>query len=421
MSNTPLRHFDALQSLASVLAGPQTRGAAPSGSPTAAPASASSSATPFAALLSELQALTHPAASSSSAVLPPPASADAPLVEDAAGEAAKANSAGTDASRAVKAGSPSKAAPKSGDTPRGLASRSLSAQPGAAPVIDPTPTAPISQPSLPVTLKLGASQPAPAVEANAPPARQAGPAYTIDSTAPDLAEISAAAGQAGPAANASETALVTLPRSLTASGPASASQAIDPALLAAAPAKGPQVATAAPAANGAAGKASQQVAPALVQLSHAAGGGQLTLQLNPGELGRVHIQIDRAADGSASVHVTADRADTLQLLVADQAQLHHALDSAGLPQDGRTLSLSLAKPEPTAPDGFSGGAGGSLGGGGGSAAGEQSGGQQGRPSSQASSAWGSGDEPGAWGSGIESATRSTTTTTRLRAGVDITA
>ena len=415
MSNTHLSHFSALQGLGSLPAGPQARGAAPSSNATAAPASASASATPFAALLSELQALTRPA-NPSAAALASPAATDAPVAEETAGETAKASLLDANATPSSKLATPAKAAPKSGETLKQLAPGTLAAQPGAAPAIDPALTAASPLLSPPLTLKLGAGQPAPAVEADAAPARQSGGTYTIESAAPELTDLSATAGQAGAAANASETALATLPRTLFATGPASSPPAVDPALLAAPPAIGPHATTAAVATDVATGKPSQQVTPALVQLSHAAGGGQLTLQLNPGELGRVHIQIDRAADGSASVHVTADRAETLQLLVADQAQLHHALDSAGLPQDGRTLSLSLAKPDTSASDGFSG----SLGGGS-SFAGEQSSGQQGRPSSQSAPPWASGDEPATWGSGADSAPASITSTIRLRAGVDITA
>ncbi len=41
-----------------------------------------------------------------------------------------------------------------------------------------------------------------------------------------------------------------------------------------------------------------------------------------------------------------DRPETLKLMLADQPQLHRALDAAGLPQDGRNVTLSLATPNP---------------------------------------------------------------------------
>ena len=89
-----------------------------------------------------------------------------------------------------------------------------------------------------------------------------------------------------------------------------------------------------------------QLTPALVQIAHGGGGHQITLRLDPAELGHVDIRIDRAADGSAAVQVTVDRPETLKLMLADQPQLHRALDAAGLPQDGRSVTLSLATPNP---------------------------------------------------------------------------
>ena len=149
----------------------------------------------------------------------------------------------------------------------------------------------------------------------------------------------------------------------------------------------------------------RQIAPVLVQLNHHVGGGQVTLQLNPLELGKVEIQIDRGPDGTAAVHVSAERPETLQLLVADQAQLHRALDAAGVPLDGRTLSLSLSTPDP-------GGGGQASGGAGQGSANGQTGGQPGGQQSRTSYGW---------GVGSDTATESGGTASWLRAGVDITA
>ena len=165
---------------------------------------------------------------------------------------------------------------------------------------------------------------------------------------------------------------------------------------------------------------SQQVAPALAQLSHSASGGQMTLRLNPGELGHVQVQIERAADGTASVHITAERPETLQLLVADQAQLHRTLDSAGVPHEGRTLSLALGNPE-LGGDSSGAAAGGSSG----SFGDAQSGGQQNRPSSGGRS----GTDPATSASTMSTSSLSDSATINapatgpvwLRAGVDITA
>jgi uncharacterized membrane protein YgcG len=101
----------------------------------------------------------------------------------------------------------------------------------------------------------------------------------------------------------------------------------------------------APAAPTNSAAPAHQVAAALVQITHSPSGSAVTLRLDPAELGQVQIRIERGADGTSTVHVTAERPETLRLLVADQPQLHRTLDSAGLPQEGRSLSLSLATPD----------------------------------------------------------------------------
>ncbi len=155
----------------------------------------------------------------------------------------------------------------------------------------------------------------------------------------------------------------------------------------------------APVAASSASAPAAQLAPALVQLSHAPHGAAITLRLDPAELGHVQIRVERTADGAASVQVTAERPDTLRLLMADQPQLHRALDSAGVQQDGRSLTLSLGTPD-----------GGQTAGGNGQPAsgGGQPGGERQQRQSYAGTAASSLDalaSPSAW----------------LRAGVDITA
>jgi len=88
------------------------------------------------------------------------------------------------------------------------------------------------------------------------------------------------------------------------------------------------------------------VSTALASFTSTGSGGpqSITLQLQPAELGRVQINIARNADGSASVTVTAERAETLALLQGDQLQLQRSLDQAGLPTEGRSLSFQLAEP-----------------------------------------------------------------------------
>jgi flagellar hook-length control protein FliK len=74
----------------------------------------------------------------------------------------------------------------------------------------------------------------------------------------------------------------------------------------------------------------------------ASGTQSLTLRLEPNDLGTVQVRIDRPIDAPAHVDVSVSRPETLTLLLRDQAQLQHTLDQAGVPAEGRTLSLHLA-------------------------------------------------------------------------------
>jgi hypothetical protein len=83
------------------------------------------------------------------------------------------------------------------------------------------------------------------------------------------------------------------------------------------------------------------------------GGPQhITIRLDPAELGRVQVRIERAEDGTAKVDLAVERTDTLLLLLRDQPQLHRALDLAGVPPEGRVVQFSLAPPD--APGGGAG-------------------------------------------------------------------
>ncbi len=107
-----------------------------------------------------------------------------------------------------------------------------------------------------------------------------------------------------------------------------------------APASTPTAQVASPAA---------QVAPALVAMGHAPDGAQrLTMRLAPPELGQVEIRIDRPPDAPARVDITVEKTATLTLLLRDQPQLLHALDQAGVPPEGRSVTFHVVAPEPTA-------------------------------------------------------------------------
>ncbi len=96
----------------------------------------------------------------------------------------------------------------------------------------------------------------------------------------------------------------------------------------------------------------QQVSAALVSLAGTPGGGQrMTLRLEPAELGQVQIRIDRPQDAPAQVEITVQRPETLTLLLRDQPQLQRALDQAGVPADGRSLTMHVAAPQSAASSG----------------------------------------------------------------------
>ncbi len=89
-----------------------------------------------------------------------------------------------------------------------------------------------------------------------------------------------------------------------------------------------------------------QIAPALVSLvAHADGTQRLTMRLDPPELGQVQIRIERPPDAPARVDITVEKPETLTLLLRDQPQLQRALDQAGVPPDGRSVTFHVATPE----------------------------------------------------------------------------
>jgi hypothetical protein len=73
-----------------------------------------------------------------------------------------------------------------------------------------------------------------------------------------------------------------------------------------------------------------------------AGNQQLTVRLDPPELGRVHIAIAQPRTGAAAVTLTVERPDTLLLVLRDAPALHRALDRAGVPAEARTVAFELA-------------------------------------------------------------------------------
>ncbi|MBE7188749.1 flagellar hook-length control protein FliK [Jatrophihabitans endophyticus] len=77
------------------------------------------------------------------------------------------------------------------------------------------------------------------------------------------------------------------------------------------------------------GSPTDQVMPAMVEMVRRTdGSGRIDLSLHPTDLGSVRVEIAHGADGRMSVVVTASDATTLHGLIADQAHLHAALETA---------------------------------------------------------------------------------------------
>lgn len=67
----------------------------------------------------------------------------------------------------------------------------------------------------------------------------------------------------------------------------------------------------------------------------------ITVKLNPQELGRVEIKLDVAKDGSVTATITAENKDTLAMLQKDSGSLAKALSDAGLSTDAGSMNFNL--------------------------------------------------------------------------------
>lgn len=85
----------------------------------------------------------------------------------------------------------------------------------------------------------------------------------------------------------------------------------------------------------------RQIAPVVVAVAIGGGTARLAVTLEPGELGRVEISVERSGD-TAQVQILAERPETLAVLQRDQRELDRALSQAGIASEGRAVSLGLA-------------------------------------------------------------------------------
>jgi len=87
----------------------------------------------------------------------------------------------------------------------------------------------------------------------------------------------------------------------------------------------------------------QEIAVSIAK-RHADGSRRFEIRLDPPELGRIDVRLEAGADGRMQAHLTVDKAETYDLLKADQRALERALLEAGMKQDGSSLNLSLRDP-----------------------------------------------------------------------------
>jgi flagellar hook-length control protein FliK len=73
------------------------------------------------------------------------------------------------------------------------------------------------------------------------------------------------------------------------------------------------------------------------------GAQQMTVRLQPGDLGMVQVKIERTLSGTTQIDITADNPATLLAMQRDQPQLHRTLDEAGIPAAGRTVTFHTAQ------------------------------------------------------------------------------
>ncbi|MDR3449340.1 MAG: flagellar hook-length control protein FliK [Alphaproteobacteria bacterium] len=95
--------------------------------------------------------------------------------------------------------------------------------------------------------------------------------------------------------------------------------------------------------NGGATGLPSAVDQVILQLNRGVKNGdqQISLQLRPGDLGKITVKLDISSDGKVQGTVVADNAKTLVMLQKDSRSLERALQDAGLRADPGSLQFSL--------------------------------------------------------------------------------
>jgi flagellar hook-length control protein FliK len=73
------------------------------------------------------------------------------------------------------------------------------------------------------------------------------------------------------------------------------------------------------------------------------GNSQMTIQLSPAELGKIHVKLEIDEEKRVTAAVTVEKPSTLELLQRDVKGLERALQEAGLKMDGSDLSFNLGR------------------------------------------------------------------------------
>lgn len=68
---------------------------------------------------------------------------------------------------------------------------------------------------------------------------------------------------------------------------------------------------------------------------------RISIQLRPKDLGRIEVKMELTKDGNLTARITADKADTLEMLKNDARSLERSLQDAGLKTDSNSLSFNL--------------------------------------------------------------------------------
>lgn len=86
------------------------------------------------------------------------------------------------------------------------------------------------------------------------------------------------------------------------------------------------------------------VLPIEIGLKALAGARQFDIRLDPGELGRVDVNLSISEDGEVSARMVVDRVETLHLLQRDARTLERAFEQAGLKPSEGGVDISLRDP-----------------------------------------------------------------------------